>query len=440
MNRISFMTIDFGSIKGYNPDRGFGFVGHTFFNPDGKVFFHIKKIKKKHPELAQKLDSDEAFETVNFWYEIETTEKGEQVSKLWLNADNIPQSYTPELCDLIESTWKNVDSPKPSLLDLATIDLVGVDRKHELSAERDNLESQLRAAEEEQRREAEEERRREAEEERRREAEEERRREAEEERLREAEALLQNEILSIAKKYDLDAAEVDEILSIAKKYDLDAAEVDEILSIAKKYDLDTAEAYEILKIAKKYDLDTAEAYEILKIAKKYGLDTTKVDEILSIAKKYDLDAAEVDEILSIAKKYDLDITKVYEILKIAKKYGYDLDAAEVYVILKIAKYHRLHTTMAYELYRLLKELGPLGFTHSTDLSAYIRNNKLGRRYPTISGIVTMEDGGTAWKFTGGFPPAIYTIICQELRLRNQGTSARAIHFKPFQEIYSRKQE
>ena len=332
------MTIDFGSIKGYNPDRGFGFVGHTFFNPDGKVFFHIKKIKKKHPELAQKLDSDEAFETVNFWYEIETTEKGEQVSKLWLNADNIPQSYTPELCDLIESTWKNVDSPKPSLLDLATIDLVGVDRKHELSAERDNLESQLRAAEEEQRREAEEERRREAEEERRREAEEERRREAEEERLREAEALLQNEILSIA------------------------------------------------------------------------------------------------------KKYDLDITKVYEILKIAKKYGYDLDAAEVYVILKIAKYHRLHTTMAYELYRLLKELGPLGFTHSTDLSAYIRNNKLGRRYPTISGIVTMEDGGTAWEFTGGFPPAIYTIICQELRLRNQGTSARAIHFKPFQEIYSRKQE
>jgi cold shock CspA family protein len=417
------MTIDFGRIKGYNPDRGFGFVGHTFFNPDGKVFFHIKKIKKKHPELAQKLDSDEAFETVNFWYEIETTEKGEQVSKLWLNADNIPQSYTPELCDLIESTWKNVDSPKPSLLDLATIDLVGVDRKHELSAERDNLESQLRAAEEEQRREAEEERRREAEEERRREAEEERRREAEEERLREAEALLQNEILSIAKKYDLDAAEVDEILSIAKKYDLD-----------------TAEAYEILKIAKKYGLDTTKVDEILSIAKKYDLDAAEVDEILSIAKKYDLDAAEVDEILSIAKKYDLDITKVYEILKIAKKYGYDLDAAEVYVILKIAKYHRLHTTMAYELYRLLKELGPLGFTHSTDLSAYIRNNKLGRRYPTISGIVTMEDGGTAWKFTGGFPPAIYTIICQELRLRNQGTSARAIHFKPFQEIYSRNQE
>ena len=175
------MTIDFGSIKGYNPDRGFGFVGHTFFNPNGKVFFHIKKIKKKHPELAQKLDSSEAFETVNFWYEIETTEKGEQVSKLWLNANHIPQSYTNELLGLkqkVESIWKNIGSPKPSFLDLVTIELVGVDRRHELSVERDNLESHLRAAEEEQRREAEEEQRREADEERRREADEERRREA----------------------------------------------------------------------------------------------------------------------------------------------------------------------------------------------------------------------------------------------------------------------
>ncbi|MGB7713091.1 MAG: hypothetical protein WBL95_26745 [Microcoleus sp.] len=386
------MTIDFGSIKGYNSDRGFGFVGHTFFNPDGKVFFHIKKIKKKHPELAQKLDSGEAFETVNFWYEIETTEKGEQVSKLWLNANDIPQSYKNELCGLIqkvESIWKNIGSPKPSWLDLLTRELVGVDRRHELSVERDNLESELRAAEEE--------------------------------RRREAEALLPNEIVRIAKKYDF------------------TTEAYEILKIAKKYDLDTTKAYEILKIAKKYGLDITKVYEILKIAKKYGLDTAKVDEILSIAKKYDLDITKVDEILRIAKRYDLDAAKVDEILSIAKKY--DLDAAEVDEILKIARrYCRLDTAEAYELYRLLKELGPLGFTHSGQLSIHIRRYQLGYRYPTISGIVTMEDGGTAWEFTGGFPPAIYTIICQELGLRNQGTSARAIHFESFQQIYSRNKE
>src|SRR4028118_709989 len=192
------MTIDFGSIKSYNwnRDRGFGFVDRTFFNPDGKVFCHIKKIRRKHPELAQKLDSSEAFETVNFWYEIETTEKGEQVSKLWLNADHIPQSYTNELCGLIqkvESIWKNIGSRKPSWLDLVTIELVGADRRHELSAERDNLRSKLRAAEEERRREAEALLQNKA------------RialhqlRAAEEERRREAEASPQNEIARIAK-------------------------------------------------------------------------------------------------------------------------------------------------------------------------------------------------------------------------------------------------
>jgi cold shock CspA family protein len=396
------MTIDFGSIKGYNPDRGFGFVGHTFFNPDGKVFFHIKKIRRKHPELAQKLDSGEAFETFNFWYEIETTEKGEQVSKLWRSPENIPQSYAQELSDLIqkvESIWKNVDSPKPSWLDLVTTELAGVDRKHELSAERDNLESQLRAAEEEQR--------------------------------REAEALLQNEIVRIAKKYDF-TTEAYEILKIAKKYDLDTTKAYEILKIAKKYDLDITKVYEILKIAKKYGLDTAKVDEILSIAKKYGLDTAKVDEILSIAKKYDLDITKVYEILKIANRYRLDAAKVDEILSIAKKY--DLDAAEVDEILKIANRYRLDITRADELYRLLKDLGSLKFKYSTDLSAYIRNNKLGRRYPTISGIVTMEDGDTAWDFDGGFPPRIYRIICLELRLANQGTSARATRFTPYQQL------
>ncbi|MEZ2235271.1 cold-shock protein [Microcoleus sp.] len=276
------MTIDFGSIKGYNPDRGFGFVGHTFFNPDGKVFFHIKKIRRKHPELAQKLDSGEAFETFNFWYEIETTEKGEQVSKLWLNADDIPQSYTNELCGLkqkVESIWKNIGSPKPSWLDHVTIKLVGVDCRDKLSVERDNLESQLRAAEEERRREAEEERRREAEEERRREAEEEQRRKAEEEQRRKARI---------------------------------------------------------------------------------------------------------------------------------------------------------------ELLLLLKELRPLKFKYSNQLSAYIAKNQLGYRYPNISGIVRMAKEGKEWDFKGGFHKEVYKIICRELGLANQGTSATATKFTSYQQLLNRK--
>jgi cold shock CspA family protein len=177
-----FMTIDFGGIKSYDTVRGFGFVSRTFLNPDGKIFFHIKKIKRKYSELAQKLDSSGAFESVNFWYEIEVTEKGEQVSKLWLNADSIPQHYKSDLCGLIqkvESIWKNLGSPKPSWLDFVTVELVGVDRAHELSVERNSLESQLRAAEEE--------------------------------KCRELEALRQNEIVRIAKKHCLEKTKADEL-------------------------------------------------------------------------------------------------------------------------------------------------------------------------------------------------------------------------------------
>jgi len=332
------MTIDFGGIKNYNPDRGFGFVGRTFLNPDGKVFFHIKKIRIKYPELAQKLDSREPFETVNLWYEIETTEKGDQVNKLWLNADNILQSYTHELPGLIEkveSIWKNVASPKPSWLDRVTTELVGVDRRDELSVERDNLESQLRAAEEERRREAEAKALRDNLESQRRAAEEKRRREAEPE----------NEIARLAEKYGLDITETTELLYL----------------LAEMPPFKFKDSKEIL------------AY----IVKHVG--------------------------------------------KLAEKYG-------------------LRITEASQLYRLLMEMRPLKFTCSSQLSTYIVKDQPGSRYPKISGIAIMEDGGTRWLFPGGFPQRIYKIICRELGLTSQGTSARVTGFESFEYINSRNQE
>lgn len=159
------MTIEYGSIKKYirrqTPEQGFGFISRTFSNPNREVFFNSKKIRKKYPELAQKLENSYEFEAVNFWYKIEIGEKGERVSELWLNAKNIPKSYANELCALtkrVESIWRDINSPKPSWLDRVTIDLVGVDRKHELSIERDNLEIQRRLTEEKRRRDAEAER------------------------------------------------------------------------------------------------------------------------------------------------------------------------------------------------------------------------------------------------------------------------------------------
>lgn len=151
---VCFMALDFGSIKSYSSSRGFGFVSRTFSSPHKIVFFHIREMKRRYPESAQKLDNGEAVAGFNFWYDTEITEKGEKVSKLWLNADNIPQSYMNELDGLlqkVEDTWRNIESTKPTWLDSVTTDLIGVDRRNKLSAERDSLVNNLRSAEEEQR-------------------------------------------------------------------------------------------------------------------------------------------------------------------------------------------------------------------------------------------------------------------------------------------------
>lgn len=133
------MTIDFGSIRSYNP-KGFGFVSHTFSNPNQQVFFHIKKIRQDYPDLSQKLDNGEVIETISFWYEIEDTQRGKAVSRIWLNVDKIPQTYRNELNNFIqtvESIWDDLSISIPSWLDSLTRDLLGPNQLRELRAKRD---------------------------------------------------------------------------------------------------------------------------------------------------------------------------------------------------------------------------------------------------------------------------------------------------------------
>ena len=46
----------------------------------------------------------------------------------------------------------------------------------------------------------------------------------------------------------------------------------------------------------------------------------------------------------------------------------------------------------------------------------------------------MKKEGDEWDFPGGFPRNIYKIICEELKLRNQGTDARPVKFTSFKDI------
>jgi hypothetical protein len=80
---------------------------------------------------------------------------------------------------------------------------------------------------------------------------------------------------------------------------------------------------------------------------------------------------------------------------------------------------------------LIREIKTQDFQYSSELSRYIIKNKLGHKYPHISGILTMESQGTSWKFKGGFPSKIYRIVSTILKLRSYGTKARAVGFKSF---------
>lgn len=87
-----------------------------------------------------------------------------------------------------------------------------------------------------------------------------------------------------------------------------------------------------------------------------------------------------------------------------------------------------------EFKRLVEEMRPLGFAESKDVSRYIMDNRLGMKYPNISGVVKMARGADKWDFYGGFPPDIYARLCEELSLDDQGTLARAVGFDSFNEL------
>lgn len=84
-----------------------------------------------------------------------------------------------------------------------------------------------------------------------------------------------------------------------------------------------------------------------------------------------------------------------------------------------------------EFSSLTREIQALGFSRSAEVSQYIVRNKLGQKYPHISGVVTMRSEGRDWRFVGGFPSHIYAQLCQALNLNSNGSYAKVVHFEPF---------
>lgn len=126
------MEIEFGYIKKYKIEKGFGFLSRTFKNPNEKVWFHISKVKSKYPELAQKLDSGSCL-GVKIWYEIGNVNGRDQAIEIWLESQSIPDDKRNELIKFVEDIWSEISmQSSPKWLHKITIDLVGEARKNEL--------------------------------------------------------------------------------------------------------------------------------------------------------------------------------------------------------------------------------------------------------------------------------------------------------------------
>lgn len=87
-----------------------------------------------------------------------------------------------------------------------------------------------------------------------------------------------------------------------------------------------------------------------------------------------------------------------------------------------------------EFQQLVDEIRSQGFTHSSQVSDYIKQNSLGYKYKHISGHLEMSNNENSWIFTGGFPRDIYARLCSELNLKNNGSSARAGRFISFNDL------
>ena len=141
------MEIEFGSFEKYISERGFGFVNRALSSPHKKeVFFHIRNIKKSNQELADKLKNNEGIGTEYFWYEIEKTDKGEQVFSI-LNSKSIKDKLSDNLTVLIEkieSIWMDVNSNPQEWLEYAANDLVDVTFIANLKNKREALNEELK--------------------------------------------------------------------------------------------------------------------------------------------------------------------------------------------------------------------------------------------------------------------------------------------------------
>ncbi|MGN1394408.1 MAG: hypothetical protein ACI4V7_10370 [Succinivibrionaceae bacterium] len=84
-----------------------------------------------------------------------------------------------------------------------------------------------------------------------------------------------------------------------------------------------------------------------------------------------------------------------------------------------------------EFNQLVNEVSKYNFITSSQVSRYIRENRLGFKYRHISGRLEMKKGRDVWNFEGGISPKYFGRLCKELNLDNNHSLARVNKFTPY---------
>ncbi len=87
-----------------------------------------------------------------------------------------------------------------------------------------------------------------------------------------------------------------------------------------------------------------------------------------------------------------------------------------------------------EICELVAFFRDMHFTRSSQISKYITENKLGYKYPNISGILEMTNGYETWDFEGGIHPKHYAEICRRLNLEDNNAQSWVEDFKSYKEL------
>ena len=82
-------SIEYGLIKEYNSEKGFGFITNRIARPDEQTFFHISNVTNRLKKILE--DNIYEKENVYLWYSIEiNNKKNNAVSAIWHEWVDIP--------------------------------------------------------------------------------------------------------------------------------------------------------------------------------------------------------------------------------------------------------------------------------------------------------------------------------------------------------------